>query len=185
MNKVYKHIMENIVAGKIDRQAAVEMLAMLKHEETRIHDDIAIIGMALNFPFASCINEYWNNIINGVDCVNFFAKPRKKDVHNYVKSFMSFDNSEIGYLQGAYLDDISSFDYKFFKLSPKEASLMDPSQRMFLKTAWHTIEDAGYAGDRLRGTKTGLYIGYSSNSDYQKYGMDPNPEFSMVKYIAI
>ncbi|MFC6650085.1 beta-ketoacyl synthase N-terminal-like domain-containing protein [Paenibacillus rhizoplanae] len=64
---------------------------------------------------------------------------------------------------GGYLDEVDVFDYSFFHLSPKEANLMDPNQRMFLQTAWTAIEDAGYGGGRLAGSSTGVYVGFGSD----------------------
>lgn len=46
------------------------------------------------------------------------------------------------------------FDPLFFNISPKEAACIDPQHRLFLQTAWHTIEDAGYS------------IGSLSKNDY-------------------
>ena len=42
------------------------------------------------------------------------------------------------------LNHVDQFDAGFFAYSPKEATLMDPQQRLFLEVAWETFEDAGY-----------------------------------------
>jgi polyketide synthase PksN len=63
-------------------------------------------------------------------------------------------------------------------MSKKEASLMDPLQRLFLEAAWSTLEDAGYGGSKLKGSNTGVYIGLSNTNgiDYidlvEKYAKD-------------
>ena len=36
---------------------------------TSDREDIAVIGMACRFPGADNYDEYWNNLINGVDSV--------------------------------------------------------------------------------------------------------------------
>ena len=40
---------------------------------------------------------------------------------------------------------------------------MDPQQRVFLETAWHALEDAGMADERLRGSSAGVYVGLSGD----------------------
>ncbi len=55
------------------------------------------------------------------------------------------------------LDEIDRFDYSFFGLAPKTAQFMDPNQRLFLQSAWHAIEDAGYAGGSMNGSRVGVF----------------------------
>src|SRR5205823_2533386 len=59
-------------------------------------------------------------------------------------------------------DDVRLFDAALFGVSPKEAALMDPQQRLFLQTVWRTIEDAGYRPRDFAGTSTGLFAGVSA-----------------------
>src|SRR5262249_46423005 len=67
---------------------------------------------------------------------------------------------------GGFLDDITRFDSRFFRISPREAELMDPQQRLLLQVTWSCLEDAGYPGWNLAGSKTGVFIG-ASGSDYR------------------
>ena len=128
------------------------------------NNDIAVIGLAANLPSASNINEFWDNIKNGKDLISELPKNRKKDSDIMFNTSYSHLTKEAPvYTKGAFLNEIDLFDYSFFKLSPREASLMDPIQRLFLQTVWHVIEDAGYSGDKLIGSKTGIFMGYASN----------------------
>ena len=64
---------------------------------------------------------------------------------------------------GAYLDGLDLFDAAFFRISPIEAQLLDPQQRLMLETSWLALEDAGMDPERLRGSRTGVYAGISNN----------------------
>ncbi|HEY2138107.1 MAG TPA: beta-ketoacyl synthase N-terminal-like domain-containing protein, partial [Xanthobacteraceae bacterium] len=56
-------------------------------------------------------------------------------------------------------DDVDLFDPHFFNITPREAELMDPQQRLFLQCAWHAIEDAGIDPVRLAGAQCGVFVG--------------------------
>jgi acyl transferase domain-containing protein/acyl carrier protein len=124
--------------------------------------DIAIIGISGRFPFAENINEFWENLREGKDCVREFPAYRREDADK-VLTGRGILQKDIAYYEGAYFDDVDKFDYSFFRLSPKEAGLMDPNQRIFLEEVWKTIEAAGYGGQKLTGSRTGIYIGFSSD----------------------
>ncbi len=138
-------------------------------------DDIAIIGLSAKLPLANDIYEFWHNIRNGIDCIRKIPLNRKHIVDKYIK-FIGKKNTH-DYMEAGYIDNIDEFDYKFFKLSPKEASLTDPSQRLFMQTIWHAIEDAGYGGDKLYGSDTGVYLGFANimKDNYQKIINDVDP----------
>ncbi|HEY8344959.1 MAG TPA: beta-ketoacyl synthase N-terminal-like domain-containing protein, partial [Bacillota bacterium] len=146
MRHIYQFIVENLNAKNIEKNTAIRLLTMLKQEKTDLADlseDIAIIGMAIKFPLVQDLEEFWSIIQNKVDCVRKFPAARREDIDRYL-AYSDFIEGNFGYTEGAYLETISDFDYKFFKLSPKEASLMNPCQRLFLQTALAAIEDAGY-----------------------------------------
>ena len=72
---------------------------------------------------------------------------------------------------GAHLQDIDKFDAEFFRISPVEALLLDPQQRMMLETTWHALEDAGMDPGSLRDSRTGIYAGISIY-DYREATID-------------
>ena len=168
MNNVYKFIVENIKSGKIDKKMAVQLLSMMKNQENQSDTEIAIIGMSLKLPYSETYDEYWQNIINKFDLINPFPESRKKDIDAYFKSVGKW-SEDIKYTEGAFLENIDQFDNGFFKFSPKEASLMDPNQRIFMETAMKAMEDAGYGGERLVGTNTGVFVGFA-NTLRDSYG---------------
>ena len=76
---------------------------------------------------------------------------------------------------GGFLDNVDKFDPLFFSISPREAELMDPQERLFLETAWWTLEDAGYTTSRLRQQAVGVFAGVMYGH-YQLYGADDLPD---------
>jgi amino acid adenylation domain-containing protein/non-ribosomal peptide synthase protein (TIGR01720 family) len=143
-------------------------LELVQIEETSTQD-IAIIGYAGLLPHSEEIEDFWDHICHGRDFVNSFSEARIKDVSEYMNR-LNLATPSITFYDGAYLEDIDKFDYKFFRLSPKEASLMSPSQRLFLETAWKAFEHAGYGGSKIHGTRTGIFLGHNSDSvhDYKR-----------------
>jgi acyl transferase domain-containing protein/acyl carrier protein len=129
----------------------------LSGAETISMNDIAIIGIAGKFPMSNNIDQFWDNLRNGVDSISILPEARLKDCQKYIQYTHKGD---VKFIEAAFLEAVDKFDYKFFKLSPKEASLMDPVQRLFLETSWQAIEDAGYGGQKLSGGNVGVYLGF-------------------------
>ncbi|MGM9979479.1 MAG: SDR family NAD(P)-dependent oxidoreductase [Clostridium sp.] len=175
MESIYRYIIENIANNKIEKQTAYKLITMLKNEEK--NNDIAIIGMAGKFPMADSIGEFWENISQKIDMVTQLPEERKADIFNYL-SYLGKDEDDIKFGEASYFKSIDKFDYKFFNISPKEASLIDPSHRFFLETSWHAIEDAGYSGERIKESNTGVFVGYYSNirDSYQRIINDIEPK---------
>ncbi len=103
------------------------------------------------------------------------------DIHAYLNHINMLDQN-IEFCEVAYLDEIDKFDYKFFGISPKEASLTDPIQRLFLQTAWEAIEDAGYSEYNVRGSRTGTYVGFSGfkSSKYDQLITEVDPTVGVL-----
>lgn len=141
--------------------------------------DIAVIGISVKLPKASDIEEFWNNMRNGIDCVSEFPHYRRMDADSYI-DFKNMGMKEIKYRDGAYLEEIDKFDCKFFNISPKEAGLMDPNQRLFLQTAWEAIEDSGYGSRGLEGSETGVYVGYVSGLEYKQFVSEVEPSAAVA-----
>jgi acyl transferase domain-containing protein len=120
--------------------------------------EIAVIGMAGRFPGARNIEEFRDNLENGVESICFFpderlqeagVDPQSMENPNYVKA-------------SAILDDIDYFDSWFFGYTPREAQLMDPQIRFFHECSWEALEDAGYDPTSYPGL-IGVYGGALDN----------------------
>ena len=126
--------------------------------------DIAVVGMAGRFPQAANIREFWANLRNGIDSVDTVPAARWQAEDFYDPDPRAPGKSYC--VKGGCIDDADCFDPLFFNISPKEAELMDPQQRLFLEEAWHAFEDAGYSPQALDGMKCGVFVGCGAG-DYQ------------------
>jgi polyketide synthase PksL len=138
----------------------VPPLKKQKHETTSTKD-IAIIGMSGIFPDAESVETFWENLMNGKDAIREIPAERWQ----WEKYHDQADGINSPLKWGGFIPGIENFDAQFFNISPREAELMDPQQRLFLQTAWKAIEDAGYSSHTLAAVKTGLFVGVFSN-DY-------------------
>ena len=131
-------------------------------------NEIAIVGMAGRFPQAKNLDEYWQNLQNGIESISFFSDA---ELQNIDKNLLNNPN----YVKAtAVLEDIESFDASFFGYSPREAEIMDPQSRIFLESAWEALENAGYNTDTYQG-RIGIYAGASVNT-YLLFNLFANPD---------
>lgn len=124
--------------------------------------DIAIVGMQALVPGASDIEEFWQNLLAGEDAITTIPSERW-DWQQYYGDPQSGNKTHVKW--GGFIKGIAEFDAAFFNISPREAELIDPQQRIFLQIVWKAIEDAGYAAKTLQEFKTGLFVGVFNN-DY-------------------
>ena len=76
--------------------------------------------------------------------------------------------------RGYFVDGIEDFDNMFFGISPKEAEMMDPQQRVSLEVCWEALENAGIAPQTLAESNTAVYMGVNSD-DYGKLLLEDLP----------
>ncbi|WP_434629665.1 SDR family NAD(P)-dependent oxidoreductase [Chromobacterium sp. CV08] len=122
-------------------------------------DGIAVIGMNGVFPGAESLAAFWRNLREGRDMVGE-VPARRWDFEPY-RGLADLPRPIPRW--GGFIDGIDEFDAAFFGISRREAELMDPQHRRFLESAWHAIEDAGYAPKSLSGRKVGVFAGVQFN----------------------
>ncbi|KAJ4302628.1 hypothetical protein N0V90_001517 [Kalmusia sp. IMI 367209] len=76
--------------------------------------------------------------------------------------------------KGYFIENLENFDAAFFGVSPKEAELMDPHQRLALELSWEALENAGIDPKRLAGSDTAVFMGVDSD-DYSRLVMEDLP----------
>ncbi|MBV9492689.1 MAG: SDR family NAD(P)-dependent oxidoreductase, partial [Acidobacteria bacterium] len=133
--------------------------------ETRSADRIAIIGMAGQFPQAKNIDEFWQNLADGRNCITQVERERW-DIDAFYQPGDAISGKTNSKWAGM-LEEYDRFDPLFFNISPSEAEHMDPQQRLFLQACWHSIEHAGYDARTLSGSKCGVFAGCAGGDYHQ------------------
>jgi acyl transferase domain-containing protein len=111
--------------------------------------DVAVIGMSLRSPGARTKEQFWDNLVHGRESVSFLAKD---DIH----VDETLIHSPFYVRACGVLDTYDKFDPSVFGISDRMAAAMTPENRLFLESAWETLEDGGYDPDRIRG-EVGVY----------------------------
>ncbi|MFY0524636.1 SDR family NAD(P)-dependent oxidoreductase [Archangium gephyra] len=126
-------------------------------------EPIAIIGVSGTFPRSADLDAFWRHLEQGNDLIEEIPPSRWdwRAVHGDALS--EPDRTHVKW--GSFIDGVEHFDAAFFRITPREAALMDPQHRLFLQTAWHTLEDAGYRPTSLAGSRTGVFVGIGT-TDY-------------------
>ncbi|MEX3547626.1 MAG: SDR family NAD(P)-dependent oxidoreductase [Burkholderia sp.] len=127
-------------------------------------EPIAVIGMSGRFAHSPDLDSFWSHLAQGHDLVDTVSR-------------WDLGPGEGRCRDGSFLDEIDRFDPLFFRMSGLEATYMDPQQRLFLEEAWRTLEDAGYAGEAVKGKLCGVYVGCTSGDYAQLFKSAPPQAF--------
>ncbi|PSL48187.1 acyl transferase domain-containing protein [Chitinophaga niastensis] len=125
-------------------------------------DQVAVIGMSGRFPMAADLTQFWNNLLEGKDCITEIPESRWDWKAYYGDPRKEVNKTNVKW--GGFIDGIDEFDPLFFGISPKEAEMMDPQQRLLMMYVWKVLEDAGYASHYFAGTQTAIFAGTMGSS---------------------
>ncbi|MEU6224914.1 beta-ketoacyl synthase N-terminal-like domain-containing protein [Streptomyces sp. NPDC047042] len=118
-------------------------------------EPVAVIGVGCRLPGGvHGPGDYWRLLVDGVDAVRRVPEDRWRD-------FGAFPPKDAS-LYGGYLDDIVGFDADFFRVTPREAAVMDPQQRILLEVVHETLDHAAVPAASLAGSATGVFVGVSA-----------------------
>lgn len=151
-------------------------------DRDRMFEDIAVIGIAGRFPKAENVGEFWNNLKKGIDCISEIPPDRWNMDGFYHPEKGVPGKSYCKY--GGFISDADKFDSLFFNLSPKQAELMDPRQRLFLQETWRVIEDAGYSRKSVENKKLGVFLGSEGETEYLADKFDEPEEYSSHLFLG-
>jgi acyl transferase domain-containing protein/NAD(P)-dependent dehydrogenase (short-subunit alcohol dehydrogenase family)/acyl carrier protein len=154
---------------QLEEPVLVEVEEEVDHREIEVQGtpgtleagEIAIIGISGRYPCARNLEEFWENLKSGRDCISEIPVSRW-DISKY-------NDEELYCRWGGFLEDVDMFDPLFFNISPGDARYMDPQERLFLETVWALLEDAGYSREAMRksaqreiGGEVGVFVGVTS-----------------------
>ncbi|MGE0722831.1 MAG: SDR family NAD(P)-dependent oxidoreductase, partial [Alphaproteobacteria bacterium] len=116
---------------------------------------VAIVGMAGSWPGAADTDAFWRNLAAGVASIGEPPPGR----------WPGAEPATGAWSRGGFLDAVDRFEPLFFEMSGIEADHTDPQARLFLTTAWHALEDAGWGPAALDGRRCGVFVGAAAG-DY-------------------
>jgi len=118
---------------------------------------IAIIGMACLLPQARNLREFWDNVVQEVDCITD-VPPSGWDIDEYYDPDPGVPD-KIYCKRGGFIPEID-FDPMEFGLPPNIMELTDTSQLLSLIVAKEVLEDAGYGeSSSLDRDQVGIVLG--------------------------
>ncbi|MGW0824446.1 beta-ketoacyl synthase N-terminal-like domain-containing protein [Streptomyces sp. NPDC002845] len=129
-------------------------------------EPVAVVGVGCRLPGGvHGPDDYWRLLREGVDAIRRVPEDRWRDF----TAFPPVDADPYG----GYLDDIAGFDADFFRITPREAAVMDPQQRILLEVVHEALDHAAVPAASLAGTATGVFVGVSAPEYGQLTGADP------------
>jgi phthiocerol/phenolphthiocerol synthesis type-I polyketide synthase A len=129
-------------------------------------EPVAVVGVGCRLPGGvHGPGDYWRLLCDGVDAIRRVPEDRWRD-------FTAFPPAD-ACRHGGYLDDIAGFDADFFRITPREAAVMDPQQRILLEVVHEALDHAGVPAASLAGTATGIFVGVSAPEYGSLTGADP------------
>lgn len=153
------------VAGLLDSSntRVIEPQRMAMRARAHRDEPIAIIAMAARFPGAGDVEMFWRNLREGVDSITHFA-PGQLD-----PSIPAELRNDPAYVSArGVIDGVECFDAAFFGITPREAELMDPQQRIFLELCWEGLERAGEVPD-AQVAPVGVWAGMFNATYYLRH----------------
>ena len=153
VGEIFQYRTPELLAARIERRT---------HSRSRRHADqpkassgsIAVIGMAGRFPGASNLDQYWENLSKGVESINTFTESELE-----AAGVSALEYRQPNYIpRGTVLDGAYDFEPEVFGITRQDAEILSPQIRLFIQSAFESLENAGYPGE-VDGKRIGVYAG--------------------------
>ncbi|CAH1244815.1 FASN [Branchiostoma lanceolatum] len=121
------------------------------------HFPIAIVGIGCRMPGGTTSpSKFWDVISEGKNVITEIPPERwSLDVYHSRDPHKSGTHVT---RRAGFVDGIDMFDHTFFKISPREAAMMDPQQRHLLEVTYEAFEDAGIVPESVS-ESCGVFVG--------------------------
>ncbi len=149
------------IEGRDSRSALASRIARGRHADSG--EPIAIIAMAGRFPGAGDVEAFWQNLCDGRESITYFSADQLDP------GVPAADRKDPAYVAArGVIDGVEDFDAAFFGMSPREAELTDPQQRIFLELCWECMERGGYVPD-AHDVPVGIFGGMHNATYFQRH----------------
>ncbi len=129
-------------------------------------EPVAIVGMGCRLPGGITSPEsFWESLVDGLDAIGEVPPQRWEHYRSSPENAAAVRRTT---RMGGFVSGVDDFDAAFFGLSPREATLMDPQQRMALEVSWEALEHAGIVPAALAGTNAGVFVGVNTDDHGRK-----------------
>ena len=156
--KLFQHAtIQDFLLDTLEKQSTTKISGR-QNKDNEQSRDIAIIGMAVNVPGATNLQQFWSNLQAGTESLHTFSTTTAAGEVN----------------TRGIISEPLALDASFFGISPVEAEFIDPQQRIMLELAWHALEDSGIRPEDFPG-RIGVFCGTGNNSYYLENVLN-NPE---------
>ncbi|OBI89680.1 polyketide synthase [Mycobacterium sp. 1245805.9] len=126
------------------------------------NDPVVIVGFALEAPGGvETADDFWALLSEQREALGPFPTDRGWELREVFDGSRRDGFKPIHDL-GGFLSSATTFDPEFFGISRREATAMDPQQRVGLRVAWRSVENSGINPDDLAGHDVGCYVGASA-----------------------
>ncbi|MDH6104293.1 acyltransferase domain-containing protein [Anabaenopsis tanganyikae CS-531] len=143
INSVEKTLIRSIEEKKSHQE---KPMSVNKINRKLQQNPIAIVGMASLLPQARNLQEYWQNIVNKIDCITE-VPPTHWSIEDYYDPNPRTPEDKTYCKRGGFIPEVD-FNPMEFGIPPSILEVTDISQLLSLVIAKEAMEDAGYGDSR-------------------------------------
>jgi malonyl CoA-acyl carrier protein transacylase len=119
--------------------------------------DVAIVGMACNYPGATNMRQYWENILQRKEAITEVPRDTHWDWTLYYDPD-PLARDRIISKWGGFLDDVP-FDSFRYGIAPRSVPVIEPLQLLLLEAVRLALDDAGYTHRPFDRERTAAILG--------------------------